>query len=100
MSESIKIGFLIVFQYGGWAIAIILGLAYGGQRKEINLLKANIAILKNHDKLRTQKDQTRDDILKMLSEILSDEKMHRDNKKKIDGLFGDLLKPWKIDGKP
>jgi hypothetical protein len=93
MTEGVKTGLLIVFQYGGWALSVIIGVAFYNQRKEIKTLKSNIAILKDHERARNEKDAIRDKILIQISRVIADQNMSNENKKKLDELFAELNKP-------
>ena len=84
----------VLAQIGGWILSLIIGFFWYEQRNEIKRLKELSAILRNHDTERREKDKIRDKILRDLSAIVSDEKMTKENREKIEELFKDLDKPW------
>ena len=92
MNSNLLIGVGIVLQYTGWVLAVIFGLAYIKQRKEIMLLKEQIQILKSHEKKRDEKNRATDKMLLNIASILSDEKMSIQNKQKLDEVFNELNK--------
>ena len=84
----------VLAQIGGWILSLIIGFFWYEQRNEIKRLKELSAILRKHDTERREKDKIRDKILRDLSAIVSDEKMTKENREKIEELFKDLDKPW------
>ena len=86
-AETLKTA-LIIFNFIGWGLAVLFGVGFFKQRSEIKMLKANIKTLKEHDEERKEKDILRDDILLNVAQILSDQNMSNENRKKVDKIFG------------
>jgi hypothetical protein len=92
--ENAKTAGMIIFPYLGWLIAIVVSYFWWGQKQEIKGLRETIKVLKAHDKQRTKKDKIRDDLLQEMVKVIADQNLADDRKKRIEELFGDLLKPW------
>ncbi len=94
MWESILEALKILAPIGGWVFFVIMFVLWYEQRKENRRLREVSEVLRRHDKERREKDKIRDKILRDLMEIVSDEKMSKENREKIAKQFKALDKPW------
>ena len=88
MTEASVRTILIGLNYLGWGLSVLLGVAYWNQRKEINKLRSNIAILKSHEDVLRRKDVARDELIMEMIRILRDQNITIDNRKRLDEALG------------
>ncbi len=89
---------LIALNFMGWSFAILFGVAWWNQRKEISKLNSNISILKSHEDVLRRKDEARDELILQMIRILRDQNITIENRKKLDEAF-EKYEKQKIEAK-